>query len=512
MFDQLVDAATGSRAPAAVGAWAQVENAACARRLAAIAEELERLRSEDGSADRELWCIDNWDAVAASVAAAQNVSLGVASHQLGVALELGDLPRVAQVFAAGAISYRVVAAVIARTRLIADDQARAKVDCALAARISGWGPLSAAKTETEIDYWVDRYDPAALRRSEDHARGRYVDVHDPSDGSGTARIEALLFAPDADALDQRLDAMARAVCDGDPRTLEQRRSDALGALGHGGDRLACGCDDPRCDAAGVQPSAIVVHVVADEESLTDDTAVQLDGESAPGPTAAELRQMTIREALTAEPDPGVAASAPAVIIGGAILPAPLLAAKLAHTAKIVPITHPGNAGPEPRYIPSAVLATFVRCRDLTCRFPGCDAPADVCDVDHTIAVSGGADAGVQSEMSVPKTPPAQNILGLARPPTPRRHGGVDLTARADLHHPPRQSAVVPQPVPAHRGGHRPREFRDTSGTTATTRGLMMPRRKQTRAEQRAKDIADQRRANEPWAAERIAERNKPPPF
>jgi hypothetical protein len=56
------------------------------------------------------------------------------------------------------------------------------------------------------------------------------------------------------------------------------------------------------------------------------------------------------------------------------------------------------------------------------------------------------------------------------------------------------------------------ELRDTSGTTATTRGLMMPRRKQTRAEQRAKDIEDQRRANEPWAAQRIAERNKPPPF
>ena len=122
MFDQLVDAATGSRAPAAVGAWARVENAACARRLAAIAEELERLRAADGSADRELWCIDNWDAVAASVAAAQNVSLGVASHQLSVALELRDLPRVGEVFAAGAISYRVVAAVIARTRLIRDDR------------------------------------------------------------------------------------------------------------------------------------------------------------------------------------------------------------------------------------------------------------------------------------------------------------------------------------------------------------------------------------------------------
>jgi hypothetical protein len=56
------------------------------------------------------------------------------------------------------------------------------------------------------------------------------------------------------------------------------------------------------------------------------------------------------------------------------------------------------------------------------------------------------------------------------------------------------------------------ELRDAPGTGATTRGLMMPRRKQTRAQQRANNIEDQRRANEPFAAARIAERNKPPPF
>jgi hypothetical protein len=36
------------------------------------------------------------------------------------------------------------------------------------------------------------------------------------------------------------------------------------------------------------------------------------------------------------------------------------------------------------YRPSTALAEFIRFRDLTCRFPGCDAPADVCDVDHTV--------------------------------------------------------------------------------------------------------------------------------
>ncbi len=392
MFDQLVEAATGSRAPAAVGAWARVENSACARRLAAIAEELERLRAADGSAEREQWCLDNWDAVAASVAAAQQVSLGVASHQLAIALSLRELPRVAEVFAAGAISYRLVAAVVARTRLIRDAQARAKVDIELAAHLSGWGPLSAAKTETAIDYWVDRYDPAALRRTEYSARGRHVDVNAPADGSGTAGIEGQLFATDAAALDKRLDAMARAVCEADPRTLEERRADALGALAHGADRLSCGCGNAACEAAGVAPSAVVIQVVAEQESLTDDTAVQLDGQTAPGPSTAQLRQMTIREALSPRPEEMTArfaARAPAVIMGGGLLPAPLLAAKLAQTAKIVPIVHPGAAPPERRYIPSSVLATFVRCRDLTCRFPGCDAPADVCDVDHTIAYPVG---------------------------------------------------------------------------------------------------------------------------
>ena len=50
---------------------------------------------------------------------------------------------------------------------------------------------------------------------------------------------------------------------------------------------------------------------------------------------------------------------------------------------------------------------------------------------------------------------------------------------------------------------------DAPGSETTNRGLMMPRRKQTRAQQRAKDIADQRRLNEPAAAERITEQTNP---
>ena len=122
---------------------------------------------------------------------------------------------------------------VSRTRLIKDPEVLAKVDTEIAAHVTAWGSLSVDKTEDEIDYWVDRYDPAAVRRTEYRARGRYVDIDTPEDGTGTADIQAQLLATDAEALDQRLDAMAAAVCQRDPRTLEQRRAEALGAIGHG---------------------------------------------------------------------------------------------------------------------------------------------------------------------------------------------------------------------------------------------------------------------------------------
>ena len=255
MFDRLVAAAAGARGAGVVGAWARVENAACARRLCAIADVLEARLAADGSAEREQWCLDNWDVVAAEVAAAHDVSLGVAAHQLMIAEALRQrLPRVAEVFAAGMISYRLVNAIVYRSGLIRDPAAMAKVEEEVASAAAEWGSLSMTKVESAIDYWVDRYDPDAVRRAETSARGRYVEVKPPDGGTGLSWVQALLFGHDAEALDRRLEAMARAVCDGDPRTMTQRRSDALGAWGHGGDRLACGCGDPHCEAAGAVPS------------------------------------------------------------------------------------------------------------------------------------------------------------------------------------------------------------------------------------------------------------------
>src|SRR6185312_15708808 len=99
---ELVATASHASVGVAVGGWARVENAAAARRLSAIADVLERRLAEDGSADCDQWCVDNWGAVCAEVAAHHGVSLGVASHQLTLAKALRQrLPRVAEVFAAG---------------------------------------------------------------------------------------------------------------------------------------------------------------------------------------------------------------------------------------------------------------------------------------------------------------------------------------------------------------------------------------------------------------------------
>jgi hypothetical protein len=172
MFEGLASAATSAFGGVAVGAWARVENAACARRLAAMADLLERRWAADGSAQRDQWCLDNWTAVACEAAAAQEISLGVASHQLLIAMALRErLARVDAVFQTGRISLRLVSTIVYRTALFTDAQARATVDIELAAAVSGWGALSQAKVEQEIDYLVDRYDPHAVRWMDSKARG-----------------------------------------------------------------------------------------------------------------------------------------------------------------------------------------------------------------------------------------------------------------------------------------------------------------------------------------------------
>ncbi len=346
----------------AAGGWARVENAACARKQAVMAELFHRRSGAAGSDERESWWLDPCSAVGSELAGAQGISQGLALAQTHRGVAARDrLPRVAALFAAGLISDLLVRAIVWRTALIVDADAMAAVDAALAEQVTRWGALSLKKTEQAIDTLVDAHDPGALRRGRAAERTRDVVIGSPCDEAGVTSVWARLHSTEATALKQTLDTMSRSVCAGDPRTAAERRADALGALAAGESELACECGNTGCPATERDrtPTA-VVHVVADAATVSNATGERSENCTTP----------------------------PEFVMGGGILPAPLLTPTV-NRATLCEVRHPGDAPPEEHYRPSTALADFVRCRDLTCRFPGCDRPAVHCDLDHTVPYPAG---------------------------------------------------------------------------------------------------------------------------
>jgi hypothetical protein len=416
----LVDAASG---------WARTENAACARKVAVMAELFTR-RTGLSAGEREDWWVDPEAAVGAELGAAQNVSTWMALAQAHRGVVLADrLPKIAALFEAGLINEALVRAIEYRSALVTDADAIARVDALLADRVMAWGPLSVRKTEQAIDAIVDQLDPGALRRSRKMSCQRDVQFGSPSDEAGYISMWALLSAADSEVVKQRVEQMARSVCEDDPRTLGERRSEALTAISAGIQQLACHCENTDCQGAqtdATPPITAVIHLVA--QAATVDAA---RAEAAPSPTTADAEpdiddassdgdefpsgtepevddpvaaagptQLSERGALPPAFCPAPAAESPvglpqtcsarpAFVVGAGVLPAPLLT-PLLERATVREIRHPGNAPPEPRYTPSRALADFVRCRDLTCRWPGCDKPAHGCDLDHTVPYPIGA--------------------------------------------------------------------------------------------------------------------------
>ena len=173
MFDRLVAETAGTSGADALQAWARLENAACARRMTEIVTMLDALYAADGSVDRDQWCLDNWGAACAQIGAAQQSTPGAASRLLLIGTTLRDrLPKVGALFSDGLITFRLVATIAHRTTLIRDLGALRAVDSALAAAVLKWGTLSLDKTDLAIDKLIAEFDPYALRRTQDKARGR----------------------------------------------------------------------------------------------------------------------------------------------------------------------------------------------------------------------------------------------------------------------------------------------------------------------------------------------------
>jgi Domain of unknown function (DUF222) len=463
----------------AMGEACRSESAMIAQRLSAVGE-LDARRAVE-LMERNLWRTDPFEEVAAEVSAAQNISRSRALGQIHYARVLRDrLPAVAKVFATGVVDFRMIATIISRTENV-EDEVMPRLDEALARHCVKWMRLSGPKLRDRVDLWVTKLDPAAVRVPPSVEDNRYVEIGETT--AGMAGIWANVHATDAALVDRRLDALAATVCDNDPRTKEQRRADACGALARLEERLACECGSPDC-AATVERKAladVVINVLAEQATL-DGTSDQ-----------------------------------PGYLPGFGILPAESVR-KVARSAKLKRLTIP-KGEPEAGYRLSKTSAEFVRWRDLTCRFPGCDARAEVCDIDHTKPYPHGPTHPSNNKLycrthHLLKTF-YTGLVGWSDRQLP--DGTVTWTAptghtySTEAHGAALFSALA-QPTG---------DLGETSAAkVSANRGVMMPTRRQTREQDRRDRIAKERRQREELIAEEQRKRRRewlattyePPPF
>ncbi len=245
---------------------ARAENRAAGQRLAVIGElDLLWLRR---FGERETWGTDTHDAITAEIAAALGITRGMADSYLDYARAMRlRLPRVGALLVAGDIDYRTFQTIVYRTDLIADPDVLADVDATLAVKVTRWPGITQGRLGGHVDRIVARADLDAVRRRRERRGDREVSIW--GDADGLTEIFGRLHTTDAHAIDARLDALAATVCPDDPRTRNQRRADAMGALAIGADRLSCRCGQTHCPAAAAPaPSPVVIHVIANQAGST----------------------------------------------------------------------------------------------------------------------------------------------------------------------------------------------------------------------------------------------------
>jgi hypothetical protein len=368
-----------------------------------------------------------------------------------------QLPKVAEVFKAGDIDVRLFQTMVYRTDLIADREVLAAVDAELALKVPRWPSMTVGRLAGKVDKIVAKADADAVRRRQERRTDREIWI---SEFEGAiSEIHGCMFTPDARAVDKALEALAATVCAHDPRSRQQRRADALGALAARADRLGCRCGRAECGARRRPAAAPVVIQVIAEQATLDGTG--------------------------AEPASLVEADGPVP---------PELVAELAQSARLVPLVHPADAAPEQGYVPSKALADFVRCRDLTCRFPGCDHPAAGCDLDHTIPYGDGGLTHASNLKCYCRTHHlVKTFWGWHDQQLP--DGTLILKSPSGHTHVTTPGSALLFPSLCRSTGGLPAPEVDLPVEPCEDRTAMMPKRRRTRAQDRAHRVAAERRQN-----------------
>ncbi|MET0896687.1 MAG: DUF222 domain-containing protein, partial [Mycobacterium sp.] len=144
-----------------------------------------------------------------------------------------------------------------------------------------WDCWSRTRLRNAVDAAILTVDPEAAkeRRVAADTERRATVTSLPN---GMAEVRAYVSAPGGARVEARLDHMAAMVCKGDPRTVMQRRGDAIDAISQGSFVLGCACGQPDCPATAAAAAAenatetagggvrFVVNVIAPAATVTGD--------------------------------------------------------------------------------------------------------------------------------------------------------------------------------------------------------------------------------------------------
>jgi len=272
---------------------------------------------------------------------------------------------------------------------------------------------------------------------------------------------------------------------------------------------------PRQCRATATPDQAETQADAPEGEAANDADESRGNDSAPTQTA----EATSADTADDEPTPADTASAPplftsmrppaGVIPGFGVVPNPLIAALIAGGAEVRPVKAPA-IDPADGYRIRTADREFVQARDLLCRMPGCDRPIHETDLDHTIAWGDGGPThgsnlkGYCRHHHLIKTfrdgwSDVQNPDGTIMITTPTGHTYISIpTSRLFF------PAVNTTSAPVQRGSPRKQ--------TAADKTVKMPKRKRSKAQDRAYRIAAERALNHAYLTEGETKHTDPPPL
>lgn len=286
------------------------------------------------------------------VGASMAMTPGRAGWLVTAAVEVCErLPRVGALCRGGWIGLEAIRAIVEQTRLVAD-AGIGELDRLLAERL---GPsrrrAHAPKTgplKRMLARMVMRADPVAAEAA---ARRDRADCDVRLDPAGRDRVvlSATLPVEQGAEIMDRIEQMARRSAVEDGRSLPQKRAAALLALSRGWDCLP-DADGTHPGDPGALGKALTVVLYAFEPAPGDAGApVELRGYGPVTRATTEQLEVSARR-------------------------------RLVRVAELADRDRPAAL----RYAPSEALRAFVTARDGVCAFPGCQVPAEGCDLDHTI--------------------------------------------------------------------------------------------------------------------------------